>query len=263
MIDYENKIALVTGAASGIGRAVALALAARGAHVILVDIDEAGLAQTKDLIGPNTHLITCDLGDQQSARQLIDKAFALAGPIDLVCSNAGIARNRRLMKEEIDQSVEQLFAVNLFAGLWLAQSYVSALRASNHQGRMIFTGSENSLSVPESVKFFGLGLYGATKHALLIMVEWLRVELAQSPINLHILLPGGVLTPPIEKGLPDPANPPENFHLISPARCAELALKGMDLGLFHIPTHPHSREDMQPRITSIEHALSAMGLAQA
>ena len=73
MIDFVNKNVLVTGAASGIGRALALALAARGAKMILVDIDAAGLEQTRDMIGPQAHLLVCDLGDQPSARQLIDK----------------------------------------------------------------------------------------------------------------------------------------------------------------------------------------------
>ena len=83
---------------------------------------------------------------------------------------------------------------------------------------------------------------------------------AGKPIDLHALCPGGVLTPPIAAQLPDPAKAPPGFHLITPGRCAELALAGMDAGLFYIPTHAHLADDMRVRSEGIAEGLRVLGL---
>ena len=124
----------------------------------------------------------------------------------------------------------------------------------------MITGSENSLSVPAAVKRSALGMYAATKHGVLIMAEWLRNELADAPIDLHVLMPGAVYTPMIARVLPDPAKAPPELGLIMPERCAEIALKGLDLGLFYIPTHAHLIDDMVPRYHGVSEAIKILGL---
>jgi NAD(P)-dependent dehydrogenase (short-subunit alcohol dehydrogenase family) len=261
MIDFDGKAALVTGAGSGIGKAIAAALAARGARVVLADIDEAGVKAAAAELGAEGHAIVTDLAHSDAPAKLIQQSHALHGRLDLVCSNAGIGRNKRLVKEALDDdAVSRLFAVNLFAGLKLAQAYVPTLEGSPLRGRMMFTGSENSLSVPAAVKGAGLGLYAATKHALLIAAEWLREELATAPIDLHVLMPGAVYTPLIARKIPDPSKVPPELGLISSERCAELALAGMDHGLFYIPTHAHLADDMRPRTEGVAAALKTLGL---
>jgi short-subunit dehydrogenase len=96
----------------------------------------------------------------------------------------------------------------------------------------------------------------------LIAAEWLRDELAAAspPRDVHVLLPGAVYTPLVARALPDPAKAPPALGLIMPERCAELALKGMDLGLFYIPTHAHLADDMRPRAEGISTALKALQL---
>ena len=261
MIDYQDKVALVTGAGSGIGKALAGALAARGARVILADVNEDGLCEAAAGIGAGAHTIVSDLANPTAAGTLVEQSHDLHGRLDLICSNAGMGRNRRLMKEAADDdAVERLLAVNLFAALRIAQSYVRQLEAAGARGRLMITGSENSLSVPAAVKGAGLGLYAVTKHGVLILAEWLRDELARAPIDLHILMPGAVYTPLVARAIPDPAKAPPELGLILPERCAELALKGMDLDLFYIPTHAHLADDMQPRMQGVVEALQALGL---
>lgn len=260
MIDHHGKTALVTGGASGIGKALASALKARGATVILADIDAATLGEAAAELGTGTHSIPCDLAHPDAPARLIEEAYRITGRVDLVCSNAGIGNNRRLRKQELDDKAARLLDVNLFAGLRLAQRYLSMLESRGARGRMLFTASENSLSVPSAVRGMGLGLYAATKHALLILLEWLRDETREGAVDLHVLLPGAVYTPLVARNLPDPAMAPPGLHLIQPERCAEVALAGMDLGLFYIPTQRHLLDDMQPRMEGIRAAIDALGL---
>lgn len=261
MIDYNNKVVLVTGAASGIGAALALAFAARGAQVVCADINAEGLQQTVVATGNNAKAITCDLASPNAAEQLIEAVYAEMGRLDLVCSNAGIGFARKLATTDFDdERIEKLFEINFFAGLRLGKAYSARLVSAGARGRFIVTASENSLSVPSAVRNGRLALYAASKHALLIAMEWFRIEQAEGPLNLHVLMPGAVYTPLIAGGLPDPAQAPPELGLITPERCAEIALNGMNLDLFYIPTHAHIFDDMQPRATEVASALQALGL---
>lgn len=260
MVDYQGAVTLVTGGASGIGRALAAALLARGAQVMLADVNADLVRETAAELGHDTRAVACDLADPDAPKALINEAFAWRGRLDLVCSNAGIGHRRRLLKTPLDADVERLFAVNLFAALRIAQAYGGALEAAGARGRLMITGSENSLSLPAAVKRRRIGLYGASKHGVLIMAEWLREELEGDLMDLHVLLPGAVYTPLIAAGLPDPAMAPPEVGLIMPERCAEIALRGIDLGLFYIPTHAHIADDMAPRTQGVVAALQALGL---
>jgi len=261
MIDYAGKVALVTGAASGIGKALAQALYARGAQLILADVQQDGVQRAAAQIG-GALAIPCDLADPSAPGALVEQAFAWQGRLDLICSNAGVGGSRKLIEQPIDDAANRLFAVNVFAALRIVQAYVPLLERSATRGRLMMTGSENSLSVPSAVRGSAIGLYGATKHALLVMAEWLRHELRDAPIDLHVLMPGAVYTPLVARALPDPSKAPPQLGLIMPERCAEIALRGMDLGLFYVPTHAHLADDMRPRSDGVAHAIEALGLAR-
>jgi NAD(P)-dependent dehydrogenase (short-subunit alcohol dehydrogenase family) len=265
MIDYANKVVLVTGAASGIGRALAIAIAARGGRVIAADIDGAGVAETARLT--KGEALVVDLAQPGAAVDLIDRAYTLTGHIDMIASNAGMGSGpgpKRLLKADLDAPrVAEMFEVNMFAAIRLVQAWVPRLEATNRRGRLMITGSENSLSVPDAVKGFGLGLYAASKHGVLVLAEWLRHEMAagKKPLDVHVLLPGGVYTGMTADGLgPDPAGWPADMHVITAERCAEIALDGLDKGLFWIPTHRHLADDMGPRHQGVADAVRALGL---
>ena len=263
MIDYSNRVALVTGAASGIGRALALALAARGAHVVCADIDADGAAKTAADIGTTAIHIECDLVEHEAAAQLVTGAWGWQERLDLICSNAGIGLGRRLIKQELDERANRLMEINLFSNLRVAQAYARQMMEAGQSGRLMFTGSENSLSVPAAVKGTGQGLYSVTKHGVLIMAEWMRDEFESGnvPVTLHVLMPGAVYTALVASAIPSPELAPPELNLIMPERCADLALKGLDLGLFYIPTHAHIAEDMKPRFEGVLGALKALGLS--
>ena len=261
MIDYKDKVVLVTGAASGIGAALANALTARGAQLICADIDAGGLKNTVEEIGGAAQALVCDLSNPATANQLIDDAYAIAGRLDIVCSNAGIGFAAKLTQTDFDdERMRKLFEINLFAALKLGKAYARRLEQTGERGRLMVTGSENSLSVPSAVRRSRLGAYGATKHALLVAMEWFQIEQEKGPLELHVLMPGAVYTPLLAAGLPDPADAPAELELIMPEQCAAIALKGMDLGLFYIPTQAHIAEDMRPRLDGVERSLKALGI---
>jgi NAD(P)-dependent dehydrogenase (short-subunit alcohol dehydrogenase family) len=261
MIDYTGKTVLVTGAASGIGLALAHAFVARGARVVAVDVNADALEGVAQQLGNGSTTRVVDLGDPEAAEQLVRAVWAEIGPVDVLCSNAGVGRNKRLINEQPRADViKRLFQVNLFAALQIAQAYVRCLEGAGRRGRLMITGSENSLSVPSAVKGAGLGLYAATKHGVLIMAEWMRDEFAARPIDMHILLPGAVYTGLTAGAIPDPANAPPELGLLMPERCAEIALDGMDKGLFYIPTHAHLIDDMGARYEAMRAATAALGL---
>ena len=190
----------------------------------------------------------------------MEQAWNLGDGLDLVCSNAGIGCNGSLASTQFDDSMDRLFEINFFAGMRLAQHYARLLADSGRRGRFMVTASENSLSVPSAVNTGKMAFYGATKHALLVAMEWLRIEQRDGPLDLHVLMPGAVYTPLVSGLLPDPALAPAQLELIMPEECAERALKGIDLGLFYIPTQAHLLQDMRPRCDEIEAALKALDI---
>jgi len=265
MIDYTNTTVLVTGAASGIGEATAIALAKRGANVICSDVDADGVAQTVATIGETGTAIVCDLSDPSAAAKLVDQAYEMSGHLDLVFSNAGIGHRSTLAKEPFDETeaMSKLLEINFFAGPKNAQAYARHLEKNGRRGRFMVTASENSLSVPEAVRRGKMVFYGATKHALLVAMEWLRIEQEKiGLLDLHVLLPGAVYTPLVARNLPDPSMAPPQLELITAERCAEIALKGMDLDLFYIPTQAHPLDDMQPRVKDVDASLKALGITK-
>ncbi len=259
MIDFNGKAVLITGGASGIGKALAEALVTRGAKVIIAD-RQAELARSV-AASLGGLALPGDLSDPETPAALIEEAWAWKGRLDLVCANAGTGVRNPVLKEDFGPDTERLFAVNMHAPIRMAQAYAAHLAAASMRGRLMITSSENALSLPSGVRRSRIGAYAASKHGVLILAEWLREELAGETMDLHVLLPGAVYTPLVAAGIPDPALAPRELDLIMPDRCAEIALKGLDLDLFYIPTHAHIADDMRRRTAGVTDALKALGLA--
>ena len=262
MISYQGTTVLVTGAASGIGRALATALAARGAQVICADQNLAGAEETASSIGNYSQALECDLSDPGAAAVLVEQSFAISNRLDLICSNAGIGLSSRVVDQEMTSSedLDRLFEVNFFAGLKIAQAYSRILERSGQRGRLMVTASENSLSVPDAVRKARMAFYGASKHALLVALEWMRIDHRDGTLELHVLMPGAVYTPMVSRLIPDPSMAPPELELISPEQCAAVALKGIDNNLFYIPTQAHLLDDMQARAQGIKESLAILGI---
>ena len=186
----RGRTALVTGAASGIGRAIALRLAHRGAHLALLDRDAAGLAQTAALVEApalriSTH--TVDLTDADALRQLPSAVLAAHPGLDLLINNAGVALGGRF--DEIDDAdFSHLLEVNVQGTVRLTRAFLPALRRSD-DARIVNVASLFGVIAPP-----GQTAYAASKFAVRGFSMALAAELAGGPVGVTLVYPGGVAT---------------------------------------------------------------------
>lgn len=182
----EGKTILVTGAASGIGRATAIQCAEMGAKVILVDLNEQGLKDSMTLISrDDTEYRALDLTD-------LDKLVEMVGSLpklDGVASNAGIVLSL-LAKFSEPKDMERIFKINTFSHINLIQQLI-AQKKLNKGASIVFTSSMSGVYCGLA----GGSLYGATKSAILGYTKALAIELAPRGIRVNTIHPGMIETP--------------------------------------------------------------------
>ena len=182
----EGKTILVTGAASGIGRATAIQCAEMGAKVILVDLNEQGLKDSMSLISrDNTEYRALDLTDLE---KLIDMVGSLP-KLDGVASNAGIVLSL-LAKFSEPKDMERIFKINTFSHINFIQQLI-AQKKLNKGASIVFTSSMSGVYCGLA----GGSLYGATKSAILGYTKALAIELAPRGIRVNTIHPGMIETP--------------------------------------------------------------------
>jgi NADP-dependent 3-hydroxy acid dehydrogenase YdfG len=186
---FAGRSAVVTGASSGIGRAIAERLGAAGAHVVLSGRTEAPLKESADRIvaaGGTAHPVVADLRDLDAVRGLIDTAVADTGRLDVMVNNAGLAHHGAIVGAD-PAGWREMLEVNILALLAGTSAAVQAMRACGTAGHVVNVSSV-AATRPDS------GVYGATKHAVDVIAETLRKELVDDPIRVVTVLPGAVLT---------------------------------------------------------------------
>ena len=182
----EGKTILVTGAASGIGRATAIQCAEMGAKVILVDLNEQGLKDSMTLISrDDTEYRALDLTDLD---KLIEMVCSLP-KLDGVASNAGIVLSL-LAKFSEPKDMERIFKINTFSHINLIQQLI-AQKKLNKGASIVFTSSMSGVYCGLA----GGSLYGATKSAILGYTKALAIELAPRGIRVNTIHPGMIETP--------------------------------------------------------------------
>lgn len=200
----ESKVAIVTGGASGIGEATAVAFAAEGAKVVVADIDEArGLAVVDGLAAGGTEalFVRTDITSEDDVMNLIDSTVARFGRLDVVLNNAGIGAPG-LAHETTLASWRKVLAVNL-DGVFLVAKHAIIQMKRNGGGSII-----NTSSIMGSVATSGAASYVASKHAVIGLTKALCVEYAGDGIRVNAVCPGYVMTPMGEDDLAgDPTLP--------------------------------------------------------
>jgi NAD(P)-dependent dehydrogenase (short-subunit alcohol dehydrogenase family) len=190
--EFQNKVAVITGGASGVGRSLAFALGRRGARIAVGDVDKAAMQQVRmDLAAENIESIVefCDVTAVQSLSDLADKAQAAFGSIDLVFANAGIgAGEAGAMWDYSEKDWQWCFNVNIWGVINSIRAFMPRLIANNKEAHFVVTGSGNGamLIYPDAP------IYTASKAAVHAITENLhyQVQAAQSPVKVSALFPG-------------------------------------------------------------------------
>jgi len=188
MGDLAGKVAVVTGAASGIGLALARRLKAEGMELVLADLDREALEGAEAELG--AFAMPADIRDPQSVRALADAALAHFGAVHLLCSNAGVSRMAGIERLTIEDW-RWLFDVNLFGAVNAIEAFLPLLKANSEGGHVLFTASLSSF-YPTRAQ----AAYGATKYALAALGETLALELQAegAKVGVTLLCPGPVRT---------------------------------------------------------------------
>jgi len=192
--EFVGKVVLVTGAASGLGRAASLRFAAEGARLCLVDLNRDGLVETAQRIaesGGQSAIYAGDLGDPANCAQAVAAAIEAFGRLDVLCNVAGILRFHALADVTADVW-GRLLSANLTAPLFMTQAAMPHLIETKG----------NIINVVSTAAFLGQAYtapYAATKAALLSLTRSLAMEFMHAPVRINALAPGGMMTEMVQK----------------------------------------------------------------
>jgi NAD(P)-dependent dehydrogenase (short-subunit alcohol dehydrogenase family) len=194
-IDLNGKAALVTGGASGIGRACALLLAANGARVAVADRNAGGAKDVQTEIGANAIALAVDVADSAGVQTMTDQTLAAFGRIDILVHCAGVSP-RRPVVEMSDEEWRSTLAINLDGTMFVTRAVARAMIAAA-AGTMIVIASDRGLlgAVNKSA-------YAASKGGVIAYFKSLAVELGPHGITVNAINPGTTDTPLVRAGMP-------------------------------------------------------------
>jgi NAD(P)-dependent dehydrogenase (short-subunit alcohol dehydrogenase family) len=200
-----NKVIMITGAGSGIGKSTALLFGQEGAHVIVNDLDAIKGAETASEIqanGGKALFLQADVTDPESVKTMVDRAIEACGRIDVLFNNAGISGVGALHELEPEQW-DRVIRVNI-RGVFLPSKYVIPQMMELRSGSII-----NMSSCVAEIGLARRASYAATKGAVLALTKSMQVDYAPFNIRVNALLPGTILTPFVENYLKTSYDDPE------------------------------------------------------
>ena len=263
MTELGGGVAVVTGGASGIGRAMAERFARERAKVVVADIDQRALAAVVDSIkarGGEALGVPTDVTDLSSVQALAAAAFEAFGKVSVLCNNAGVALWGGL-ESATHRDWQWVLGVNLWGVIHGVEAFVPRMIASKEPGHIVNTASMAGL-----VATRGLGVYNTSKYAVVGLSETLAKDLRPYHIGVSVLCPMGVATQIRESARNRPADltndapsavePVELMgRTLAPAVVAEMVLSAIRANRLYVITHEEGLEALRRRHERLEQAI--------
>jgi NAD(P)-dependent dehydrogenase (short-subunit alcohol dehydrogenase family) len=263
MESVRDKVAVVTGGASGIGRALCQCFARAGARVVVADLDEAGMDGTVAAVkqaGGDAIPVRTDVSRLTDVQALADRAFAEWGAVHVVCNNAGVTVHGGL-ESATHQDWEWVIGVNLWGVIHGIEAFVPRMIAQREPGHIVNTASMAGLIASQ-----GLGIYNTTKYAVVGLSETLQKDLRAYNIGVSVLCPMGVATAIRDSDRNRPAHLKNAERrsrgevtligrTLSPEQVAEQVLRAIVANRLYIITHEEGLEPLRRRFQRMEQAL--------
>ena len=267
-MEFKDKVAVITGAASGIGRAIAERCVQEGMKVVLADVQPDALTATEASLKATGALVLAvptDVSRAGDVEALAQKTLEMFGAVHLLCNNAGVGSAAAIWETAI-ADWEWLIGVNLWGVIHGVRVFVPIMLEQDTDCHIVNTASMAGL-----ISSPGLGAYKVTKHAVVTLSETLHHELAErgAKVKVSVLCPGIVNTRIMEsaRNRPGPLPPPAPLDPASRARWESLS-KGVAAGMpagevadavfeairtdqFYILTHPEAKEYVRTRMEDI------------
>ena len=226
-MQLKNKVAVVTGGANGIGRGLCERFAAEGARgVVVADRDAERAAEVAEKIGGLA--VQVDVRREADIQNLVQQATEKVGPIDLVCSNAGIATGGDV--DASDEAWQEIWEINLMAHVYAARAVLPEM-LKRGDGYLLQTASAAGL-----LTSIGSAPYAVTKHAAVALAEWLSITHGPT-IKVSCLCPQGVVTNMLMRPDAGPASEMLRAEAISVEQVADAVIQGLADERFLILPH--------------------------
>jgi NAD(P)-dependent dehydrogenase (short-subunit alcohol dehydrogenase family) len=273
MQDVEGKVAVVTGAASGIGRALVDRFAAAGMQVVLADVEAEALAKAEAEVKAanptvETLAVVTDVSQRASVDALAGATRDRFGGTHVLCNNAGVSGGGGALWETTERDWAWVMGVNLMGVVHGIQAFLPAMVASGEQGHVVNTSSVLGLATG------GGSIYGVTKHAVTRLTEglWYDLRAANAPIGVSVLCPGLIATNIMSSGRNRPSElqnegvtpTPEMQQRLQtmqrvfaengmpPSEVAEIVFDAIRTDRFYVLTHPEQeKETVKARFEAI------------
>jgi NAD(P)-dependent dehydrogenase (short-subunit alcohol dehydrogenase family) len=263
--ELADRVAFVTGGASGIGLGMARAFAERRMKLVLADVEEKALGAAVEALakeGAEVTGVTCDVSDRASVASAAEAAEAAYGKVHVVCNNAGVSPTG-LLEETSADDWSWTLGVNLMGVVHGIQELVPRIKAHGEGGHVV-----NTSSIAGLVALPTLGIYTATKYAVVGISETLHGELAPFGIGVSVLCPAFVRTRLADSGRNRPAGMAEIGEMpefvaqaidtgMDPLDVGRFVVQGIEQERLYLLTHPESKAGFEHRSNTILEAFDA------